>query len=181
MPPCLCVWRARGRRAGRACWWRSQGMTGHTAAPRLALPAGAGAAPVFLVSPAAAWSVRVAACSGVPAVRVVVGCEPGSATTGPWLLVVEARRGGGGACGGLCDAWCSRPRQGGHGSLTLSPPGECSDWTRRLPVIDMLPAAPRLHEARGRAPWALDWGGPHLLTALGTGGVVVDWTIRPRR
>ena len=42
----------------------------------------------------------------------------------------------------------------------------------------MLPAAPRLHEARGRAPWALDWGGPHLLTALGTGGVVVDWTIR---
>ena len=92
MPPCLCVWRARGRTAGRACWWRSQGMTGHTAAPRLALPAGAGAAPVFLVSPAAA-------CSGVPAVRVVVGCEPGSATTGPRLLVVEARRGGGGVWG----------------------------------------------------------------------------------
>ena len=63
----------------------------------------------------------------------------------------------------------------------LSPPGECSDWTRRLPVIDMLPAAPQLHEARGRAPWAHDGGGPHLLTALGTGGVVVDWTIRPRR
>ena len=62
--------------------------------------------------------------SGVPAVREVVKCEPGSATTGPWLL---ARVGGGGgrdACGGLCDAWCSRPRQGGHGSLTLSPPGE---------------------------------------------------------
>ena len=100
MPPCLCVWRARGRRAGRACWWRSQGMTGHTAAPRMALPAGAGAAPVFLVSPAAAWSVRVAACSGVPAIRVVVGCEPGSATTGPWLIVVEACGGGGGRVGG---------------------------------------------------------------------------------
>ena len=120
-------------------------------------------------------------CSGVPAVRVVVGCEPGSATTGPWLLFVEACVwGGGGACGGLCDAWCSRPRQGGHGSLTLSPPGECSVWTRRLPVSDMLPAAPRLHEARGHAPWTHDWGVPHLLTALGTGGVVVDWTIRPR-
>ena len=135
MPPCLCVWRARGRRAGRACWWRSQGMTGHTAAPRLALPAGAGAAPVFLVSPAAAWSVRVAACSGVPAVRVVVGCEPGSATTGPWLLVVEARGGGGGggACGGLCDAWLQAPAgrpwepdaepAGGVFGLDTPPPG----------------------------------------------------------
>ena len=39
MPPCWCVWRARGRRAGRACWWCSRGMTGHTAVPRLALPA----------------------------------------------------------------------------------------------------------------------------------------------
>ena len=104
----------------------------------------------------------------------------GCAAPGPAPLRLRVG-GGGGACGGLCDAWCSRPRQGGHGSLTLSPPGECSVWTRRLPVIDMLPAAPRLHEARGRAPWAHDWGGPHLLTALGTGGVVVDWTLRPRR
>ena len=34
-------------------------------------------------------------CSGVPAVCVVVGCEPESATTGPWLLFVEACTGGG--------------------------------------------------------------------------------------
>ena len=34
--------------------------------------------------------------SGVPAVREVVKCEPGSATTGPWLL---ARAGGGGGAG----------------------------------------------------------------------------------
>ena len=42
-------------------------------------------------------------CSGVPAVRVVVGCEPGYATTGPWLLFVEACVwGGGGARVGGC-------------------------------------------------------------------------------
>ena len=62
MPPCLCVWRARGRGAGRACWWRLQGMTGPTAAPRLALPAGAGAALVFHAPPAVARSVCVRGC-----------------------------------------------------------------------------------------------------------------------
>ena len=96
-------------------------------------------------------------CCVVPAVCEVVGCVPGSATTGPWLLVVVARVGGRDACGGWCVAWCSRPRQGGHGSLTLSPSGEHPVWTRRLLVTDMLPAAPRLHEARGHAPLVHGW------------------------
>ena len=53
-------------------------------------------------------------------------------------LVFPARGGGGGACGGVCAcscvAWCSRPRRGGWGSLTLSPPGESLARTRRLLV-----------------------------------------------
>ena len=37
-------------------------------------------------------------------------------------------------CLGKCAAWCSRPRWGGWRSLTLSPPGELSAWTRHLQV-----------------------------------------------
>ena len=44
------------------------------------------------------------------------GVNQGPPPPGPGCLWWR-RVGGGGACGGLCDAWCSRPRQGGHGSL----------------------------------------------------------------
>ena len=49
--------------------------------------------------------------SGVPAVREVVKCEPGSATTGPWLL---ARVGGGGG-GGTRVGGCVMPGAPGPG------------------------------------------------------------------
>ena len=80
---------------------------------------------------------RVAAalwCSPPP--RCYQG-RPGLATTEPWPGLSRAW-GGGGACGGVCAcscvAWCSRPRRGGWGSLTLSPPGESWARTRRLLV-----------------------------------------------
>ena len=69
-------------------------------------------------------------------------------------------------CLGKCVAWCSRPRWGGWGSLTLSPPGELSAWTRHLQVYRHAAGRPLLPMAGGGQAPHTTWGGPHSLIAL---------------
>ena len=69
-------------------------------------------------------------------------------------------------CVGKCVARCSRPRWGGWGSLTLSPPGELSAWTRHLQVYRHAAGRPLLPMAGGGQAPHTTGGGPHSLIAL---------------
>ena len=69
-------------------------------------------------------------------------------------------------CLGKCVAWCSRPRWGGWRSLTLSPPGELSAWTRHLQVYRHAAGRPLLPMAGGGHVPHRTGGGPHSLIAL---------------
>ena len=69
-------------------------------------------------------------------------------------------------CLGKCVAWCSRPRWGGWRSLTLSPPGELSAWTRHLQVYRHAAGRPLLPMAGGGHAPHTTGGGPHSLIAL---------------
>ena len=69
-------------------------------------------------------------------------------------------------CVGKCVAWCSRPRWGSWGSLTLSPPGELSAWTRHLQVYRHAAGRPLLPMAGGGQAPHMTGGGPHSLIAL---------------
>ena len=69
-------------------------------------------------------------------------------------------------CLGKFVAWCSRPRWGGWRSLTLSPPGELSAWTRHLQVYRHAAGRPLLPMAGGGHAPHTTGGGPHSLIAL---------------
>ena len=69
-------------------------------------------------------------------------------------------------CVGKCVAWCSRPRWGGWRSLTLSPPGELSAWTRHLQVYRHAAGRPLLPMAGGGHAPHTTGGGLHSLIAL---------------
>ena len=67
---------------------------------------------------------------------------------------------------GKCVAWCSRPRWGGWGSLTRSPPGESMAWTRQLQVYRHAAGCSLLPSAGGDHAPHTTGGGPHSLIAL---------------
>ena len=69
-------------------------------------------------------------------------------------------------CLGKCVAWCSRPRWEGWRSLTLSPAGEVSAWTRHLQVYRHAAGRPLLPMAGGGHAPHTTGGGPRSLNSL---------------
>ena len=117
------------------------------------------------------------ATEGDAAVPVCVWCAPPVCV---WCA--GARRlcacGGQVARGGSCVAWCSRPRGGGWGSLTLRPRGSCrsghaASWSTRLGPTDCL--------WHGGGLPCTQLGRSALLDRCCTGGAAYGWTRSPRR
>ena len=100
------------------------------------------------------WVKASSGPPGLPSLRVTTG--PAGSRLSVWLSGLKAYRTdnrprtprwhtregdaavpvcvGRACCLGKCVAWCSWPRWGGCGGLTLSPPGELYAWTRHLQV-----------------------------------------------